>query len=90
MLSELEGVELLQQPLSSNLTLTNYSTLVNQITFDSNQQRSFSYSFIGRQCNTTSWIILKSANSAFTISDTGSCTNTVFPSVDIIITEDSG
>jgi hypothetical protein len=88
-LSELESVELFQQTLTSNLTLTNWSTLFGSITFDSNQQRSFTYSFIGRQCNGT-WAILKTINSAFTYNDAGlnQCIN--YPNNDITTTVDNG
>ncbi|CAF1256193.1 unnamed protein product [Rotaria sordida] len=61
-LSELESVDLLRQISIIDFPLTNRSTMFGQITFDNNQQRSFIYSLIGRQCN-GSWAILKSIDS---------------------------
>jgi hypothetical protein len=88
-LSELEGVQLFQLTLTSNLTSTNWTTLLGPITFDSNQQRSFMYSFIGRSCN-GNWAILKSVLSTLTYIDTGLGTCISYPSGDIIITADNG
>jgi hypothetical protein len=88
-LSELESVLLFQQTLTLNFTLTNWTTLFGSITFDSTQQRSFTYSFIGRQCN-GSWTILKTINSAFTSVDIVSDTCFNYPSPDISTAENNG
>jgi hypothetical protein len=88
-LSELEGVDLFQYTLPSNLTSTNWSTVFGSITFDSNQQRSFMYSFIGRQCN-GSWTSLKDLNSAFINVNTLSNTCFNYPTGDTTTTGDSG
>ncbi len=88
-LSELENVELFQPTLPSNFTSTTYTTVFGPITFDNTSQRSFIYSFIGRQCN-GSWNILKIINSTWTNIDTGLNTCISFPTSDITVTEDSG
>jgi hypothetical protein len=82
-------VELFQQTLPSNLTSTTWTTLFGSITFDSNIQRSFIYSFIGRQCN-GSWTVLKTFNSTFTNLDTNLSTCINYPTSDITATDDSG
>jgi len=88
-LSELESVLLFQQTSTLNFTLTNWTTLLGSITFDSNQQRSFTYSFIGRQCN-GSWTILKTITSTFTSVDiiSNSCFN--YPNGDTSTADNSG
>jgi hypothetical protein len=88
-LSELESVQLFQQTLASNFSLTDVSTSFGPITFDTTQQRSFTYSFIGRLCN-GSWTILKTINSTFTNLDTNLNTCINYPNGDIIVTEDIG
>ncbi len=82
-------MELFQQTLPSNLTSTTLTTLFGSITLDSNLQRSFTYSFIGRQCN-GSWTVLKTFNSTFTSVDTNLNTCINYPNSDIVVTEDSG
>ena len=88
-LSELESVELFQQTLASNLTSTTLTTLFGPITFDSNLQRSFTYAFVGRQCN-GSWTVLRTVTSAFAIVDTNlnACIN--YPTGDVVAADDSG
>lgn len=87
--SELESDEFFQQPLLTNLASTNWSTVLSPITFNSNQQRSFLYAFVGRQCN-GSWAILKSINPTFTNFDLNLCTYFTYPNVDVTTVEDSG
>ncbi|CAF4795042.1 unnamed protein product [Rotaria sp. Silwood1] len=91
-LSELESVDLLRQISIVDFPLTNRTTMFGQVTFDNNQQRSFIYALIGRQCN-GSWAILKSINSVLTNVNTNLNVCINFPLDDTttsVITEDSG
>ena len=69
--------------------MTNGSTFLGSVTFDSNQQRSFIYTFIGRQCN-GSWTILKSITPTFTNLDTNICTYLNYPTMDNAVGEETG
>lgn len=89
LLSELENVEFFGQNLPSNFTSTTWTTTLGSITFDSTSQRSFIYSFVGRQCNGT-WSILKIFNSTWINVDGSSTACINYPSGDVTATDDSG
>jgi hypothetical protein len=85
-LSELESVEYLQQ--------TNVSSFINPITLTNSNQRSFTFSLIGRECNYT-WTVFKQiypTNSSFVNIDTNLnlCTRINYPSSDSLTSDDSG
>lgn len=88
-MSELENVELFRQALPSNFTSTTWTTTLGPITFDNASERSFIYSFIGRQCNGT-WAILKALNPTWMNLDSSlsACIN--YPSNDVLTSDDSG
>ena len=85
-MNELESVEYLQ-----NLALSSFST---PVTLNTHNQRLFTYSLIGRQCNYT-WTIFKKidpTNSTFENIDTdlNLCIPVSYPSGDTNQSDDSG
>jgi hypothetical protein len=74
---------------SSTVSFVNWSTGLGSITFDNDQQRSFIYGFIGRQCN-GNWTILKVINPTFLNFDNNLCTYMTYPTFDTVIGEDAG
>ena len=82
-------MEFFGQNLPSNFTSTTWTTTLGSITFDSTSQRSFIYSFVGRQCNGT-WSILKIFNSTWINVDGSSTACINYPSGDVTATDDSG
>jgi hypothetical protein len=86
-LTELESVLYLQQ-----LNLS--SIFINPVTLNSNQQRLFTYSLIGRQCNYT-WTVFKKiyiTNTSIENVDTNLnlCTQITYPTSDALTTNNSG
>ncbi|CAF2023545.1 unnamed protein product [Rotaria magnacalcarata] len=89
--NELENVDLLLKTSAINLTLTNQSTILGPITFNSNRKRSFIHSLIGLQCN-GSWAIFKYINSAITNTNNSvnSCINYPSNDIKIVVADDTG
>lgn len=88
-LSELESVLLLRTLTTINLTLLNQSTSFGPTTFDSNQNRLFVYSLVGRQCNGT-WEVFKWISSGLISGNSNINECQIYPNGDIIVTEDAG
>ena len=84
-LTELEDVEYLLQP--------NSTSFISPVTLN-NQQRTFTYALIGRECNNT-WTIFKRINpigSLYQNIDTNLslCTRIYYPSSDALTIDDGG